>query len=376
MQIVLFYVRGCGEHHSLCVDANGDVWCLGSNTKKAIGVSSTNIPTKHPTLCDIQKVAAGEYHSAALDSSGCLWMFGNNLYGQIGIGSKSINGIASPQTLSASINVIDVACGYNHALCLARDGKVYSFGCNESGQLGTGFGSYFSSPKPVTDLDEIVSVAAMGNFSLFLDANGISYASGMNDLGQLGQGNQKDSLVPLQIPNLPPVHSIAAGFRHALFLCEGEVYGTGSNIKGQLGLGAEVSNTLSPAKISCLPHIAKITTGLDYSFFVDIQGSLWATGDNTKGKLGVPTKKSFVSDPIQVKIPGMGNIVVTAKCHTHTIVKDNRNQIWVSGDNTNGQIGPWVHSNSHKSIYFTLLDPEFSHIIQTPFNHPAKSARK
>jgi alpha-tubulin suppressor-like RCC1 family protein len=82
---------------------------------------------------------------------------------------------------------MQVAAGTNHTVVTCARG-VYTFGCNDHGQLG--LGSLQDAPVPVrvkqlaTNRDKIVQVAAGLAHTLFISESNRVYAAGLCDLGQ------------------------------------------------------------------------------------------------------------------------------------------------------------------------------------------------
>ena len=64
------------------------------------------------------------------------------------------------------------------------------------------------------------------------------WATGWNANGQLGLGDTTNRVLPEQLPAPTGVAHIAAGLYHTMFVCnDGRVWGTGKNGFGGLGLG-------------------------------------------------------------------------------------------------------------------------------------------
>ena len=98
----------------------------------------------------VVRVAAGSMHSFAIDSIGDVWGWGLNLRGQIGIEigeDRYEETIETPRRIStmsrgspilAGSRVVDIACGEFHSMFLLDDGRVFTCGAYDSGQLGLG----------------------------------------------------------------------------------------------------------------------------------------------------------------------------------------------------------------------------------------------
>ena len=84
-------------------------------------------------------------HSFAIDSAGRLYAWGNNSSGQLGTGN--INTELTPQMINIS-SVISADGGAVHSIFLKDNGEVFSCGNNSYGQLGTG-GTNSSIPSKI-----------------------------------------------------------------------------------------------------------------------------------------------------------------------------------------------------------------------------------
>jgi E3 ubiquitin-protein ligase HERC2 len=74
----------CGEHHTVAVTENGEVYSWGRGRFGALGHESQEdlaLPKKVEGLTDIVRVDCGSDYTIALDKNGKLYSFGDNSYG-------------------------------------------------------------------------------------------------------------------------------------------------------------------------------------------------------------------------------------------------------------------------------------------------------
>ena len=96
-------------------------------------------------------------HTLVIGPDGFVYASGRNNYGRLGIGSSEYE-VSSPRAVdrsgvlfdktivAVSVSVsVSVSVGSEHSLALDSDGKVYGWGMNSNGELGTGSGDYSSS---------------------------------------------------------------------------------------------------------------------------------------------------------------------------------------------------------------------------------------
>src|SRR3990167_5371041 len=86
--------------------------------------------------------------------------------------------------------------------------------------------------------------------------------------------------------------------------------------------------------------------GLDFSFFLDETGCVWACGSNGQGHLGLSDMSvRSVFQPCQiVQSQSMQNIAAGAR---HSLFVDVEGTLWCCGDNTNNIFGITTHKHVH-----------------------------
>ena len=122
-----------------------------------------------------------------------------------------------------------VSCGYNYTAVL-KNGKLYTFGNNCKGQLGTGDKRNRLSPALIPFLESIMSVSVGHSHTVILTTSGEVYTFGCNSEGQLGTGDKIGRLTPTLIPFSEAVKCISAGIYHtAVITKSGLLYTFGNN---------------------------------------------------------------------------------------------------------------------------------------------------
>ena len=111
------------------------------------------------------KVVNGDKFTIALRADGTVWGFG------------SINGKNNPEKYELPEKIIDITAGKDHAILLGKSGKIYTFGTNGNGQLGTGNTTTYKTPTKL-NLSEIKKVTATENTSFAITSEGKVYAWG------------------------------------------------------------------------------------------------------------------------------------------------------------------------------------------------------
>lgn len=245
-----------GSRNSYAVTTAGDVYVWGYNRTFELGIwvpfyvnattgqidsiAMAKKPLKHAAFKNCKAVAAGEAHGLALTAGGLIYSWGVNGRGQTGHDDDD-EFIVWPTALRIETSrspIAAIAAGADHSLALTRDGKVYAWGGNASGQLGDGTTKDRNKPTVINQLSSIRAISAGEGFSLALDSAGVVWAWGNNVLGQLGDGTRIGKFAPVKIVSLEAVQGIVAGGAHAMAVqADGSLWTWGTNQFGQLGEG-------------------------------------------------------------------------------------------------------------------------------------------
>jgi alpha-tubulin suppressor-like RCC1 family protein len=228
------------------------------------------------------------------------------------------------------------------AVPLVASSSVYTWGDNESGQVGDGTTTEEDRPDLVGlhGAQQVVT-GSNGTFGAALMGDGTVEAWGNNVDGGLGDDSTTNRLTPVHVVGLTGITQIAAGDQLMLALdSSGNVWSWGFNSDGQLGNGTSGpgTNTDVPAKVPGLTGITQIDSGDGLaSFAVDSAGALFAWGDNSEGNLGDGTTTQR-DTPIQV--PDLPKVKeVSAGLFTTLVIAGTTNTLWGWGLNGFGTIG-------------------------------------
>ncbi|PKL30716.1 hypothetical protein CVV43_05555, partial [Candidatus Saccharibacteria bacterium HGW-Saccharibacteria-1] len=182
----------------------------GSTTSKTtpISVNTTGILSGKV----IKDIATENFdvsgHTVAVDSDGIVYAWGLNTSGQLGNNSttQSILPVAVDMTgvlfnkIIKSVSVDSYAVGLANTLVTDTNGRVYGWGYNAYGQLGNGLNT--NSLVPVkSDVDNLFAELTLtgGSTSSILTSNGQIYSWGYNNTGQLGNNTTANSLTPVPL---------------------------------------------------------------------------------------------------------------------------------------------------------------------------------
>jgi alpha-tubulin suppressor-like RCC1 family protein len=191
-----------GDFYTFALKKDGSLWAWGRNTKIGLVVDEIDFsPVQVGKAKDWATVSGRGNHASALTvalkKDGSLWAWGESYPRWVGGGSsgQGANSIVPAQVGTAK-DWVAVATGAAHALALKKDGSLWTWGGNGSGQLGQGTKDYdaHSEPVQVGEAKDWAAVAAGGggSNSLALKKNGSLWAWGRYTFGV-------EQAVPVQV---------------------------------------------------------------------------------------------------------------------------------------------------------------------------------
>ncbi|WP_224367417.1 RCC1 domain-containing protein [Hyalangium versicolor] len=321
-----------GTAHSLAVLKDGTVWAWGSNFQGQLGdgtKSSRVVPTPVLPLTNVVAVAAGSVYSLALRADGTVWAWGFNNVGQLGDGTRDSR--LTPVPVPGLTEVVAIEAREDTSYAVRADGTVWAWGNNFQGQLGDGStSSYRVTPAQVPGLSGVVSLSAGRTFALALRRDGSVWAWGNNTSGQIGNGTQSARELPQQVPGLYGVVAVAAGSEHSLVLRKnGSLWTWGLNMYGAMGTGSD--RRTSPVPVAGLRDVQALDVGVYQALAVDQDGSVWSWG------LSHDHSHSMQAAPQRVQ--GLTQAVAVASGNLHSLAVRQDGTVWAWGDNAQGQLG-------------------------------------
>lgn len=373
----------------------GRVYTWGANDHGNFGngtAVSLSTPVQFGTLGNAgqpkaTQVAFDGDTAYALDSNGDVWVSGLNTYGQIGAsvalstpsgkcienpdnstGAKqlwvqSCNGTLTQQALhfdsDGSIkfhpNTTTELC-IDNALSLSTNGNmIRTWGCNGTAAQkwefrDNGQSLYNAETGKCIDAN---NGQTDGNLLQLYDCTG----------GDSQRWSMQDRLIISKVWR-PTGHGkvtrITTDQWSTLYLMEdGTVWGHGNNQLGQLGIGGSPSAYNPALKQMILPTGRKAVdvyttlTGATYAanfvantYVVLDDGSVYGSGSNDSGQLGIGTVTPYVTTPVKMNLP-TGVVAKSVQSGYGTaVILTNQGRIYTVGNNGNGQLGDGTTTNS------------------------------
>ena len=304
----------------LLVDSNNNVRTIGTNARYRLGqgidnLSSTGIGffvAQVPRAANetITKIMATYGSMFALTNLGNIYSCGANGSGVLGVGD--IIDRFTYTKITAVSNVVDFCVSSSgndldafHALAVTSSGVLYAWGHNNAGQLGDNSTTNRSTPTIISGgaisgktITRCFAFGGADGYSFVLDNNNNIYSTGFNGFGELGLGDTTNRLVYNQITTLKASAVYGAGSVNTTYdqgstyiVWQGNVWATGRNASGQLGVG-DIIDKSSFTAISGLTNVASLTTSNQYAnagisvAALLTDGTIRAWGRGTEGALG------------------------------------------------------------------------------------------
>ncbi|XP_023645878.1 protein RCC2 [Capsella rubella] len=215
--------------------------------------------------------------------------------------------------VGVNIRFVATGCASFHCVALDVEGRCYTWGRNEKGQLGHGDMIQRDRPTVVSGLSKhkIVKAAAGRNHTVVVSDDGQSRAFGWNKHGQLGLGSAKNGFVSVEVESSPlpcivsdEVTNVACGADFTVWLSSTEgasILTAGLPQYGQLGHGTDNEFNMKdssvrlayeaqprPKAIASLAgeSIVKVACGTNHTVAVDKNGFVYTWGFGGYGRLG------------------------------------------------------------------------------------------
>lgn len=244
-----------GTHHTAVIKNDSTLYMWGDNYKGELGNGKSGYYEYSDTpimiMENVRCVSLGFLHSAAVTTDGSLYTWGCNRKGQLGNG-KSGESEVEAEPVKIMDNVKFVSVGEEHSAAITEDGSLYMWGDNQYGQVGNGkSGEGEIQTEPVKIMDNVQYVSLGMLFSAAITKDGSLFMWGENGSGQLGNGEtgyKVLSSVPIKI--MDNVETVSLGNGHSGALTkDGELYMWGNNSLGGVGIESDDYSIPVPTKI-------------------------------------------------------------------------------------------------------------------------------
>lgn len=151
-QMVMIKPRGkvhftdvfCGAYFTFAVSEDGHVYGFGLSNYHQLGTRSVNtcfVPVKLTAFKNSTTTwvgfSGGQHHTVCLDSEGQVYSLGRAEYGRLGLGDGAEEK-SEPTPVKGISGACVVACGASVSYAVTKQGSVFAWGMGTNLQLGTG----------------------------------------------------------------------------------------------------------------------------------------------------------------------------------------------------------------------------------------------
>ncbi|KAI9332723.1 regulator of chromosome condensation 1/beta-lactamase-inhibitor protein II [Zopfochytrium polystomum] len=305
---------------------NGRLYSWGCNDHMALGRDGEeNEPGPVEGLDDVHvvEVACGDSISVALTETGSVYAWGTfrNKNGVFGF-RPDIPIQSRPFLIPEIKYATQIAAGGNHVLAMTADGKIFTWGVGESGQLCRRIlprseressliprNITFQVPRGTASGGGFERAWCGGDSTWVLLKSGAIFGAGLNNHGQLGVGDHKDGEIPrlLKLDGPEGVQEISASSHHSILLDKsGKVFVFGRNDDGQLGLG-DGERRESPTLLPSPTGVTQVAANSSFTVALTDPSegnNMYVWGFGEMGQLAVGNDTEVELVPRQVELKG------------------------------------------------------------------------
>jgi alpha-tubulin suppressor-like RCC1 family protein len=393
-----------GGSHTCAVKSDGSLFCWGANISGQLGNDSTadsSVAQQESTAAtDWAEVSSGNASTCAIKSDGRLFCWGYNIDGQLGNGSDQDSHVPVQESTAAA-DWAQVSVGSIHTCAVKTDGRLFCWGANSNGQLGTN--SNEDSLIPVQEYTsatdwaevstgdrhtcglkndgrifcwggayrsgELGSEVTFTSFELLQEKTlstdwtqlslGSSHTCALKDDGRVfcwGEpdkcGNNVTSKTILSLQDewgeadwAQVSVGYSLGFEYACAVKnDGRLFCWGTGHTGQLGAGSIVISSLPVQEYTAASDWFQVSAGAEHACAVKSDGRLFCWGSNSYGQLGNGSNQDSPVPVQEYTSASDWKQVSAGSSHTCALKDNGRIFCWGSGDS--GELGNASNSDS------------------------------
>ena len=334
-----------GSAIAYAIDKNNRLWAWGRRVRLGnndLGYKCTPVAVVGAlkTFC---AVGANANNSGGIDKNGRLWMWGRDEVRQLGDNSL----LSQQHTPISVLGVVKTFCkisvGGGSNVGIDKNGQVWCWGANSSGQLGDNTTSSRATPVSIVGTTKTFCKISVGigvfvrvavqTTTVAIDKNGKAWGWGRNSSGQVGNNSIANSLTPVSVVGTTKTFCeiSTSGFHSVAIDKNGRAWGWGYNNGGQLGNNSTTSRLTPVSVLGAIKTFCKIASASNHTAAIDKNGRAWSWGQNTVGQLG---DNSITSRLTPVSVAGAIKTFCEISCGgSSSVAIDKNGRAWGWGLN-------------------------------------------
>jgi alpha-tubulin suppressor-like RCC1 family protein len=356
-----------GDRHA-CLMHHGRAVCWGTGSDGQLGIGSTpadTIPSILPDSIDFLALTAGQAHTCGLDSAGAAFCWGSDRDGQLGLGATAAERCGAfpcatrPQPVAGNLQFTALTAGQRFTCGLTSAGKVYCWGLNDVGQLGTAAdgetcveGRCSHTPLVEASSRTFTSISAGLSHVCALDRGGTTYCWGWDGPGgTIAQGHHPTFTPEAYAVEGPTFRQLSAGGYHTCAITnDGSGYCWGIDA---IGAGPTLLEAKDPVAVIGGIRFRSMHAGRITTCGLDTEGAAYCWGPNPNGEIGTEPVGGLerFDQPVAVS-GGLRFQALEAGASTYCGITEEE-AVFCWGRGEFGELGAG-HSNSASPVAVTL----------------------
>jgi alpha-tubulin suppressor-like RCC1 family protein len=278
--------------HTAAIKTDGTLWIWGRATEGQLGTNNTiNRSTPVTTFAggtNWKQVSGGNIYTAAIKTDGTLWVWGTGTSGQLGINAAS-NRSTPVTTFAGGTNWKQVSGGNTHTAAIKTDGTLWVWGTGTNGRLGTNDGT--DRPTPVTTFaggNNWKQVECGLNYTAAIKTDGTLWTWGYGTNGELGTNALSSVLTPVTtFAGGTNWKQVSAGQSYTTAIkTDGTLWAWGQGSNGKLGTNDTINRSTPVTTFAGGTNWKQVSGNSTHTAAIKTDGTLWTWGTGSNGRLG------------------------------------------------------------------------------------------
>ncbi len=323
---------------------DGNLWIWGSGVFGRLGINDEL--TRYTPVTTFtggtnwKQISAGYNHTVAIKTDGTLWTWGNGFYGRLG--TNDVTDRSTPvTTFAGGTNWKQVSAGYNNTAAIKTDGTLWTWGTGGSGKLGTN--DLTNRSTPVTTFaggTNWKQVDEGRDHTAAIKTDGTLWTWGSGSNGRLGTNDTTERSTPVTTfaggTNWKQVE--CGTFHTAAIKTDGTLWTWGYGGNGQLGTNDVTDRSTPVTTFAGGTNWKQVSAGNNHTAAIKTDGTLWTWGYGSNGKLGNAITTGNISTPVTTFAGGTNWKQVDAGYNYTAAIKTD-GSLWAWGDGSDGKLG-------------------------------------